>query len=144
MKRVLIPIDATRPELVRSAIEQVTRMQREQPVHVELVSVQPRVSGHVAMFFKPDELRQLQIESGHEDLQPAQKLLDAAGIAHSDTVRIGRSADTIVALARELGCSEIVFGNGSGGLDGQLFGTLAQQVRKQLAGGLADLQVIGT
>lgn len=143
MKHILVPIDATQPARMRSAIEEVIRLHREEPVHVQLLSVQPRVSGHVAMFFDAQELHALQIDAGTEDLQPAHRLLAAAGVPHACVVRIGRSADTIVATAHDLHCSRIVFGGGPGGAAGWLFGSLAQQVR-MLLGGHADLQVIGS
>jgi nucleotide-binding universal stress UspA family protein len=142
MRHILVPIDASQPARMRSAIDEVVRLHREEPVRVRLLSVQPKVSGHVAMFFDPQELHALQIDAGTEDLQPAQRLLDAAGVPYTCEVRIGRSADTIVATAYDLRCSGIVFGGGSGGAAGWLFGSLAQQVR-MLLGGHAELQVIG-
>ena len=143
MKRILVPIDATQPARMRSAIEQVVRMVREEPVNVQLLCVQPKVSNHVAMFFEPRELHQLQIDAGTEELLPAQRLLDAAGVPYSSTVKVGRTADTIVATARDLGCDHIVFGDDAPGLAGRLFGSLAQQVRTAL-GAHGDLQVIGS
>jgi nucleotide-binding universal stress UspA family protein len=143
MKRILVPVDATQPARMRSAIEQVVRMGREEPVSVQLLCVQPKVSNHVAMFFDPRELHQLQVEAGTEDLLPAQRLLDAAAVPYTSTVKVGRTADTIVATARDLGCNHIVFGEDAPGLAGRLFGSLAQQVRT-LLGAHGDLQVIGS
>ncbi|HEX6721636.1 MAG TPA: universal stress protein [Burkholderiaceae bacterium] len=143
MKRILVPVDATQPARTRSAIEQVVRMVREEPINVQLLCVQPKVSNHVAMFFDARELHQLQIDAGTEDLLPAQRLLDAAGVPYTPTVKVGRTADTIVATARDLGCDHIVFGDESPGLAGRLFGSLAQQVRT-LLGARGDLQVIGS
>ena len=81
--------------------------------------------------------------AGTEELQAAQRLLDAAGVPYASTVKVGRTADTIVATARDLGCDHIVFGDDAPGLAGRLFGSLAQQVRN-LLGARADLQVIGS
>jgi nucleotide-binding universal stress UspA family protein len=58
-------------------------------------------------------------------------------------VVIGRSAETIVAAARDFGCDRIVFGREEPSLAGRIFGSLAQQVR-QLLGASGDLQVIGS
>ena len=115
MKRILVPIDSTQPARTRSAIEQVVRMVRDEPVSVQLLCVQPKVSNHVAMFFEPRELHQLQLDAGTEELLPAQRLLDAAGVPYSSTVKVGRTADTIVATARDLGCDHIVFGDDAPG-----------------------------
>ena len=143
MKQILVPVDPSQPARLRAAIEEVIRLHREGPVRVHLLSVQPKVSGHVAMFFEPDELRALQLDAGAEDLQPAVRLLAAAGVPCTSEVRVGRSAATIVAVAQERRCSQIVFGSAAGSAGGWLFGSLAQQVRL-LLGGHAGLQVTGS
>ena len=143
MTRILVPIDPDEPARTRSAIEQVVRMRSgsSQRVHIRLLRVQPRVSGHVAMLFAPSELRELQLCAGAEDLAYAQKLLDLAGVPYTSTVLVGRTAETIAAAARDYGCSRIVFGVDEPGIAGRIFGTLAQQVRQQL-GASEDRQVI--
>lgn len=143
MRHLLVPIDPTQPDRTRAAVEQVVRLCREEPATVRLLRVQPKVSGHVAMFFASSELRELQQCAGAEDLQLAQSLLDAAGVPYSSTVRVGRSAKTIVDAAREHGCDHIVFGPVPPGLAGRIFGSLAQQVR-QMLGTRTDAQVIGS
>lgn len=110
---------------------------------VRLLRVQPVVSGHVAMFFDPRELQELQQSAGAEELQFAQNLLAMAGVSCTGTVVVGRSAETIVAAARDFGCDRIVFGREEPSLAGRIFGSLAQQVR-QLLGASGDLQVIGS
>ena len=142
-RRILVPIDPTEPARTRSAIEQVVRICRHEPASVRLLRVQPVVSGHVAMFFDAQELRELQQSAGAEELQLAQKLLAMAGVSCNSTVVIGRSAETIVAAARDFGCDRIVFGREEPSLAGRIFGSLAQQVR-QLLGASGDLQVIGS
>jgi nucleotide-binding universal stress UspA family protein len=143
MKHVLIPVDPAHPDRTRSAIEQVVRLGQEEPVTVRLLRVQPRVSGHVAMFFGTQELRDLQLGAGAEELEFAQRLLDHAGVPYTSIVRVGRRAETIIAVARECGCDRIVFGDERAGLAGRMFGSLAQQVR-QILGSAADLQVLGS
>jgi nucleotide-binding universal stress UspA family protein len=143
MRKILIPIDPSQPVRTRSAIEQVARICREEPVAVRLLRVQPEVSGHVAMFFGARELRQLQLGEGAEDLQFAQNLLDAAGVSYTSTVLVGRGAETIIAAARDYGCDRIVFGREEPSLAGKIFGSLAQQVH-QLLGASGDPQIIGS
>jgi len=142
-RRILVPIDPTEPARTRSAIEQVVRICRQEPAAVRLLRVQPVVSGHVAMFFDAQELRELQQSAGAEELQLAQNLLAMAGVSCNSTVVVGRSAETIVAAARDFGCDRIVFGREEPSLAGRIFGSLAQQVR-QLLGASGDLQVIGS
>ena len=143
MSRILVPIDPTQPAQTRSAIEQVLRFRGSEELTVNLLRVQPEVSGHVAMFFGTDQLRELQEVWGHEELEAAEKLLDAAGVAYTSTVRVGATAATIVATAREQGCARIVFGAVEPTLAGRVFGSLAQQVR-QLLGSRKDFQVLGS
>lgn len=143
MRQLLIPIDPASPERTRSAVSEAVRIHREEGAAIRLVRVQPRVTGHVAMFFGTRELQQLQQQSGAEDLQFAQGLLDAAGVPYTGTVLVGRSAETIASAAREFGCDRILFGTeGSSGLGGKVFGSLAQQVRHLLGG--SEFQVLGS
>lgn len=142
MQQILVPIDPHDIERTRSAVAEAIRIRREDGAAIRLLRVQPRVSGHVAMFFAHSELQQLQVESGAEDLAYARSLLDAAGVPYEATVLIGRSAPTIVSAARRFGCSRIVFGNQGRSLAGQVFGSLAQQVRHLLGVG-GEYQVIG-
>jgi len=145
VSRVLLPVDPDQPARTRSAVEQVLRLRHAGPVTVRLLRVQPKVSGHVAMLFGAAELRELQLCTGAEDLQFAQKLLDLAGVPYASTVLIGRSAETIVTAARDYHCDRIVFGTDPASLAGRIFGSLAQQVRQLLdAAGEGDPQVIGS
>ncbi len=143
MRNILVPIDPAQPDRTRSAVDEVLRLVREEPATVRLLRVRPKVSGHVAMFFGTRELEQLQQDAGAEDLQYARQLLDAAGVPHTDAVRVGRSAATIVRAARDWHCDRIIFGREEPGLAGRLFGSLAQQVR-QLSGAGGEWQVIGS
>jgi nucleotide-binding universal stress UspA family protein len=144
MKNILVPVDPDRPDRTRAAVAQVAQLNREEPVTARLLRVQPRVTQHVAMCFAPGELHALQHANGLDDLADARAQLDAAGVRHTSTVRIGRSAPTIVAAARELGCDRIVFGQDAAGRTGSLFGSLAQQVRHILGAGNSGPQVIGS
>lgn len=140
MRQLLVPVDPDNQALTRSAIAEVVRLYRQEPVGVRLVRVQPRVTGHVAMFFGTHELHELQLQAGAEDLRFAQSLLDAAGVPYHSTVLVGRGAETIARAARDYGCDGIVFGD-SPGLASKVFGSLAQQVRHLLRPG--EAQVIG-
>jgi nucleotide-binding universal stress UspA family protein len=142
MRQVLVPVDPEDTARTRSAIAETVRIYRQEFVGVRLVRVQPRLSGHVAMFFGTRELQQLQHDSGAEELRYAQGLLDAAGVAYATSVLVGNGAETIAQAAREFGCDRIVFGDESPSLAGRMFGSLAQQVRHIL--GTRGVQVIGS
>ncbi len=146
MRKILIPIDAGNRARTMAAVAEVVRIYAQEPVAVHLLSVQPAVSGHVAMFFGEGELNQLQHGAGAEDLAPAQALLRTSGVPFTSIVRVGRSAETIAKTARELGCDRIVLGrDGQPSFAGKVFGSLAQQVRQIVSGsGGGDCQVIGS
>ncbi len=143
MRQLLVAVDPHSPARTRSAVEAAVRIHREEFVGIRLVRVQPRLSGHVAMFFGTRELQDLQLDAGAEDLAYAQSLLDAAGVPYTSTVLVGRSAETIAQAAREFGCDRILFGNDEPGLTGRVFGSLAEQVRHLLGPG-KQYQVIGS
>ncbi len=143
MKNLLVCIDPGHTERTRSAVEQVTRLYRMAPASVYLLLVKPVVSGHVAMYFKADELHRLLTDWAREELAPAQALLDFAGVPCTQIVRIGPSARTIAAVAREYHCGRIVFGAEPPGLSERLLGSMAQQVRHLLQA-QGDPEVIGS
>ena len=144
MRKVLIPVEAGNPARSRAAVAEAIAIYRKEPVKVHLLSAQPAVSGHVAMFFGSDELHHLQCAAGAEDLESAQAQLTAAGVPFASSVRIGRSAETIARTARELGCDRILMGQDkTGSFADRMFGSLPQQVR-QIVSGSGDCQVIGS
>ena len=144
MRQLLVAVDGHNQARTRSAVEAAVRIWREEFVAIRLVRVQPRLSGHVAMFFGTRELQQLQLQEGEHELTYAQSLLDAARVPYTSTVLVGRSAETIAQAAREFGCDRILFGEEEGAsLAGKVFGSLAEQVRHLLGPGNA-YQVIGS
>lgn len=143
MRQLLIAVDPHSPARTHSAVTQAVRIWREEFVGIRLVRVQPRLNGHVAMFFGTRELQRMQLEEGAEQLRYAESLLDAAGVPYQSTVLIGRSAETIAQAAREFGCDRILFGEEGPGIAGRMFGSLAQQVRHLLGPGNA-YQVLGS
>ena len=143
MRQLLVAVDPHSQARTRSAVEAAVRIYREEFVGIRLVRVQPKLSGHVAMFFGARELHQLQQDTGDEELAYARALLEAEAIPYTATVLVGRSAETIAQAAREFGCDRILFGTEETGLAGRMFGSLAQQVRHLLGPG-KQYQVIGT
>ncbi len=144
MESLLIPIDADCPERTRSAVLQAIGLCRTAGTQVHLLSVQPPVSSHVAIFFAERELRQLQQDAGQEELAPARAQLQAAGVEASSHVRVGQRARTIAQLARELGCKTILMGqDGPAPFASRLFGSVTSQVR-QLVSSAGGCQVLGS
>ena len=143
MRQLLSVVDPHSPARTRSAVTEAIRIYRSEFVGIRLVRVQPKLSGHVAMFFGTRELQQLQNDAGNEDLAYARSLLDAEGIPYTANVLVGRSAETFAQAAREFGCDRILVGTEPTSLAGRMFGSLAQQVRHLLGPG-KQYQVIGS
>jgi nucleotide-binding universal stress UspA family protein len=143
VRQLLVAVDPHNPARTRSAVSAAVRIYREEFVAVRLVRVQPRLSGHVAMFFGTRELHELQQDAGAEDLAYARSLLEAEAVPYTSTVLVGRSAETIAQAAREFGCDRILLGEEGPGLAGRMFGSLAEQVRHLLGPG-QQYQVIGS
>jgi nucleotide-binding universal stress UspA family protein len=142
MRQVLVPIDPSNEARTCSAVAEVIRLNRQEPIGVRLLRVQPRLSSHVSMFFGSGELQQLQAQSGSEELQFAQGLLADAGVPYASAVMVGRSAETIAKAARDFGCDRIVFGDPGTSFAGKVFGSLAGQVRHLLDP--TEAQVLGS
>jgi len=145
MSKILVAIDANDPNGMKAAVAEAARIHAQGSIDVHLLNVQPAVSGHVAMFFDLSRLHELQQAAGAQDLAPAEALLRSSGVPFVSGVRVGRRAETIARAARELGCDRIVLGReaGAASLASKVFGSLAQQVRQVLGGGI-DCKVIGT
>lgn len=144
MSALLVPVDPGFPRHTQQALDRAIDLCRTGGHQVHLLSVQPPVSSHVGMFFADTELRGLHNDCGAEELAPACDRLSRAGIACDSHVRVGRRAETIARVARELDCDAVVMGTDEPeGLARRLFGSVAHQVR-HLLGSAGRIQVLGT
>ncbi|MES2635153.1 MAG: universal stress protein [Pseudomonadota bacterium] len=141
-KNILLVVtdDAAR---TRATVNNVLAAAPADDLMLHLISVQPRVTSHVAMFFDQAELRAIHEQAGREALAPIEQLLDTAGVSYASHVKVGRKAETIAQAARELHCERIVCGSEGSGATARMFGSLAGQVR-QLMAGTRDCEVISS
>lgn len=141
--KVLIPMQPDAPDKTRAAIDHAVKLHDERGAALHLLSVQPRISGHVAMCFGPGELQGIVEQAAREELAEARVRLDAARVPYSCRVIVGRRAESIAEVARELGCDRILLGSqGTPRVTERLFGSLAQQLR-HILGGSGGCEVIG-
>lgn len=140
MDKVLVLIDPDSAARTREAVAKAISLCAQHSAALHLLSVQPRVTSHVAMCFGPGELRQLQEQAGAEELAAAQAQVQAAGLPCTSHVRVGRRAETTARMARELPCATVIMA--APATPGGLFGSVAAQVRHMMGAG-ADCQVIG-
>lgn len=131
MKNVVLAIREA--EDCRHAVERVIELARNEPVRVHLLTVRAPLSQYVTRFLSAEAVRALHDEEGRKVLEPAARMLELAGIAHQDHVRVGYKAELIVAFAREFQCDRIVLCERPAGLIARLrLGTVAGQVRHLL------------
>ncbi|MBI5279406.1 MAG: universal stress protein [Burkholderiales bacterium] len=141
--KVLIPTQPEEPGKTRSAVETAIKLYADQGAAVHLLSVQPRISGHVAMCFAPGELQGIVEQAAREEFEEARQRLDALRVPYSCRVIVGRRAESIAEVARELNCDRILLGSQEKPrAHERLFGSLAQQLRHILGAG-GGVEVIG-
>jgi nucleotide-binding universal stress UspA family protein len=144
MNRLLLVVDPDSPAHTRLAVGEALRQAAMQPTEVHLLSVQPALTGHVALCFPKGEVERLQQQAGRAELAEALAQLQAHGVAVTAGVGIGRRAETIARTARQIQCDAVVMGppQEAPRLGHRLFGSVAHQVRHLLEGG-GGCRVIG-
>lgn len=146
MRKMIVVADGLSASRTRDAAAKAIELYRQEPVEIHLLSVQPRVSGDVSMFFGHGELHDLQHDAGMEDTAPARSLFDQATVPYQTVVRVGRSAETIAHYAHEQHCDRIVMGRQGDheSLASRVFGNAAGQVRHILVADGDDCEVLGS
>ena len=128
LKRVLLAVDGS--EVAARAVQQVLSMRRDlseaDAMELHLVHVQRPVSGDVSSFVGSKTLAEYYQEQSDAALDPARKLLDAAGVRYQAHARVGIPGETIAREAAERGCGLIVMGTRGGGMSSALLGSVAQ------------------
>lgn len=126
---ILLPVDGSAGSL--NAAHHVIRLNAITPdLQVHLVNVQsPGDDWGVRRMIKPEELARMEQEWAEAAMEPARRLLQAAGVNHDEHLAQGEVAPTIVRLAHELNCDQIVMGTrGQSALGGLLMGSVATKV----------------
>jgi len=127
--KILLPVDGSEGS-ARAAqhVAGIAAMAKDLEVH--LVNVQPLGDDWmVRRMIKPEELVQMEREWGESAIAPARAILKAAGVACVDHVAQGEVAPTIVRLAQELACDQIVMGTrGRSALGDLVLGSVAVKV----------------
>ncbi|MEO8040614.1 MAG: universal stress protein [Betaproteobacteria bacterium] len=139
MRKILIAVDGSENSLraVRHVIAEKD-VYRE-PLSAVLITVQPPVvSGAVKMFLNAEQIEHHYREQGEAALAGARDLLAAAGIPVEHRILVGDVAQTIVRVAKDQGCAQIVMGTrGRGSVAGMILGSVATRVIA-----LADVPVL--
>ncbi len=129
LRRVLLAVDGSEGALraVQHLIGLRADLRDGDTLDVHLLSVQRPLSGDVNRFLSGQTLDEYHRELGETALAPARAVLDSAGLAHQDHLRVGEPGPTIGDVAREQACDMIVVGaRGLGAIGAALLGSVAQ------------------
>lgn len=107
MEKVLIPVDGSRNShhAVRHVMDE---FRKNGLMEVHLLNVQTPLSKHVAQFLGRKTRDSYHRDEAAKALKPIRRMLDAANLAYSVHVEVGRKAEVITETARRLGCDHIV------------------------------------
>lgn len=111
MKTVLLPFDGS--DSAGRALDHLLRMsaaQRPDTIHVLNVQGFPVFHGQILTHEFVQLMREQQMSHGRDQLKAAEQKLLAAGVSFQSHVVIGQTAETIVEMASQLGCDQIVMG----------------------------------
>jgi nucleotide-binding universal stress UspA family protein len=134
MMTVLVPIEEGRD--ASAALAQVIKLNWQEPIRVYLLNVRTPLPSYVARFIPAAERQAFHHENGMRAMREAIRRLDEAGIAHREEVRVGNKAETILEVAREKRCAEIVLDAKEGSLLAGLgLGSIRAQLRHLLQPG---------
>jgi len=109
MLKVLVPVDNSRnsQHAVRHVVIEYTR---NRGMEVHLLNVQAPFSRNIAQFAGGKTREAFHRDEAEKALRPVRRMLDRAGVPHTDHLEVGRKAEVIADAARRLGCDHIVMG----------------------------------
>lgn len=131
MKKVLMPVDGSECALraVALVLSKRARYSKPEEFEIHLINVQAPFSADVSRFVSSEQTAAFHREESEKAMQPACALLNAAGAKYTCHLEVGHVAETIVALADQLGCDQIVMGtHGRGALREFLMGSITLKV----------------
>jgi nucleotide-binding universal stress UspA family protein len=129
MTDILVPI--IDPDDAEWAASQAIALNRQRPVLVHLLAVRRSLPMHITRFFGAGDLQSFYQEAGLRALAPAIRLLEQAGVGYEPHVVVGRQAQSIVKLAKQLGDVQILLRQAPEGLRSSLgMGSIGSQVRQ--------------
>ncbi|CAN1562217.1 USP_Like domain containing protein [Burkholderiaceae bacterium] len=135
MANILVPMQEGQD--VTWLVNHLQKIHQREAVRVHLLSVQPRYTSLVRLFFTVRDLNSFKDEDANLSLAPMRRALDLTNITYNCHVRTGDKATEIVKFAKELFCPQIILGPTTGNwIFDLLFGSLTTRVESMIR--LAD------
>lgn len=127
--KVLLPVDGS--ELSMEAVRFALRMRQDGlNLSAVLANVQEPASLYeMLVAHDPDVIDQVSAKAGLHALQPAQALLDEAGVDYECEVAKGDPAHTLIDISERFGCDLVVMGaRGASALRSAMLGSVSNEV----------------
>lgn len=137
MHTVLLPVDGSRHAFA-AVLYLIEFVKSHGPIEVHVLNVEPEPVPWQTHGMEAEVIKDQLSARAHIAMKAVLHAFNEAGVRHQSHVRQGDVAETIVALAGELGCDTIVMG--TRGLGGLVAVTLGSVTRKVLL--LATVPVI--
>jgi hypothetical protein len=131
MANILVPIQEGHD--VSWLVNYLFKFHQRESIRVHLLSVQPRYTSLVRLFFSAHDIAVFMAEDAITSLAPMKQGLARLNIPFNSHVRTGDKATEIVRFAKELYCPQIILGPTTGnGIVDLLFGTLTSRVESMI------------
>ena len=128
MRNVLLPVDGSE-HAYQAAQFMVDFIRQHGPVDVHVVNVEPKPLEWQTHGMEAQAIEAHLAARAHIAMKPVLHLFSEAGIACHHHVKRGDVAETVAALAEDLGCDTIVMGTrGLGAISGLALGSVARKV----------------
>ena len=108
MANILVPVHSGQD--AQWVTRYLLKLYQSERVRVHLLSVQPKYSGTIGLFFSQQDIADFHEEDGARALAPMRKILDTTGIPYNAHCVIGDTVEEIAKFAREHYCPQIVIG----------------------------------
>lgn len=128
MRKVLLPVDGS-DSAVQAVGYVIAFVKGHGPVELHVVNVQPKPMEWQTHGMEKETIDAHMAITAHLAMKPVLHALNEEGIAYQAHVKLGDPAETLSALADELGCDYIVMGTrGLGAISGIVLGSVTRKV----------------
>lgn len=128
MRKVLLPVDGS-DAAFQAARYLIDFVQKHGPVEVHVLNVQPKPLEWQTHGMEKEAINDHLAVDVHLALKPVLHMLNEEEIACQTHIKLGDPAETLAALADELGCDHIIMGTrGLGAISGIVLGSVTRKV----------------
>jgi nucleotide-binding universal stress UspA family protein len=127
MANILVPVHVGQD--TQWVARYLLKLHQRERIRVHLLTIQPRYSGVVGMFFSRIEIREFRREDADRAFAALGELLRSLGIPYNTHSVIGKTVEEITKFAQEHHCPQIVIGpTNENWIKELLFGSLTRRV----------------